>query len=1293
MAALPVGSVVAGYPIEGLLGHGGMGIVYRAHRPEFGDAVALKVIAAEVAGDPVFRERFRREARAAAALDHPHVVQVLDAGEVGGTLYLALQLIEGVDLATLIEHDRVLDPHLAVRVLSHVASGLDAAHATGLVHRDVKPANVLVEQRPDGPHAYLTDFGVARRLQERSRLTRTGMVVGTPGYLAPEALRGEGAGPGVDIYALGCVLFEALTGAPPFERENNVALILAHVEDPPPSLAVRVPGLPAALDQVVHRALAKDPAGRFSSASAFARAAQGALRGWDALKGSASTEAASGTIELALPSASRARSTAVRKQIALLYATPGVDMGSDPELRLATAQQFERLVRPILERYGATIEASPTEGVLAVFGLPTLHEDDATRGVRAALALNDELGPAAGGVFAPTSAVVTDVVLTGGETPSPTAFGGLLERAFRVLGAAAPGEVLITAATRDLAPDAASYEAVGAADSAEPLWRANSAASDRADGSASQRSLVGREYELELLQRFLSEAIDVKSARLATIVGSPGIGKSRLANAFAQAISRRASVAVTRCRPAGEADSREPVRELIDRLAGADPSAFLLETLDGDDAEAIAERVERLLARRQGTVPADELPWVVRRFLSNVARQQPVVILIEDVHWAEPALLELVEHVAEWTTDSPLMLVCTARPELLDDRPDWGEGTKDIRIVLDPLSPEASHTLVDGLQDAAELTDLMRERIVQLAEGNPLFVEQMVAFMRDRPNRGDAVTVPPNIHSVVAARLDRLQAEQRDVISHAAIIGREFSVAALDELGAGAPPQTLSVLHDLDRKELIEATASAEVFRFRHALIRDAAYESVPKVVRAQIHESHAQWLHAAGDSDEAVGYHLEQAVHVHEQLGSPDAQVGRLATRAGERLGSAGRSALGRGEVETAAALLDRASALFGADTPQALALTPYLGHAMAMSGSAEAAYRLLVDAEPVAEELDPVLAMHLAVAHRHVGLMADPALSLDEILRTCERAVEVFDAHEDVVGLAFAWSLKAWAHLNQGRLALAGETAERGIEMARRASMPMLEALALENVSMALLDGPTPARRAIARGTELLNSVQGKRRYVLGIAVNVACLHAMAGAFDEARRLIGISQDIVEELKIGIARAATALMAAEVEMLSGNPCAAERILRPEWELVASASRGDLAYLLAALARSLEAQQRWSEAERLTEEAEVTAFEEDVVVQADWRATRATLLARRGDHVPAEALAREAVALSRTTDALSLQGDCARALAEVLRSGGKLRQASRAAEDALTAFTAKENVVCARRVQALMHELEESRA
>ena len=519
MADLTAGSNVAGYSVEGLLGRGGMGAVYRARDVERGRLVALKVIAGELAGDAVFRERFRREALAAAALEHPHVVPVFEAGEHRGALYIAMGLVDGVDLASLIGRVRLLSPELAVRLVEQVATALDAAHSVGLVHRDVKPANILVAGPEGEPHAYLTDFGVARRLQERTRLTGTGLVVGTLGYLAPEALRGEGSGPAVDVYALGCVLFEALTGELPFVGDNDVAVVLAHLEQPPPSLAARVPGIPAALEAVVERALAKDPAERFASANALARAARLALEpnGSSAAAAPGRPPDATATLAARPAPAPPREPTPTRKRVTLLYTVAALGADLDLEVRFAAQVEFERLVRPILERHGATVERSPTEGMIAVFGLPTLHEDDAARAIRAALELHNSADGSASAAV-PTTAITTDVVLAGGGMPPATTVGGLLDLALGMCRVASPGDILISDATYQLAASSARFERLENGSGSGPgLWRALQPDVSTPASPVPAR-LVGRGRELRRSARRTS-ARDRKPLQLSRLGG------------------------------------------------------------------------------------------------------------------------------------------------------------------------------------------------------------------------------------------------------------------------------------------------------------------------------------------------------------------------------------------------------------------------------------------------------------------------------------------------------------------------------------------------------------------------------------------------------------------------------------------------------------------------------------------------------------------------------------------------------------------------------------------------------
>jgi serine/threonine-protein kinase len=275
MADLDTGSEFAGCRIEGVLGRGGMGVIYRATELRLGRPVALKLIATEQASDPDVRERFEREARMTASIEHPNVVPVYAAGEEDGHLYLVMRYVPGTDLHHLLHAEGRLEPERAASIVAQVADALDAAHAAGLVHRDVKPANVLI----GGAHAYLSDFGITRVQASDTRITDSGNWVGTVDFMAPEHLRGEPTDARADVYALGCVLCTALTGMPPFRRDTVPATITAHLHDPPPRPSLDAPGVPEAFDSVIARALAKDPADRYPSAGDLGRAAQAAALG------------------------------------------------------------------------------------------------------------------------------------------------------------------------------------------------------------------------------------------------------------------------------------------------------------------------------------------------------------------------------------------------------------------------------------------------------------------------------------------------------------------------------------------------------------------------------------------------------------------------------------------------------------------------------------------------------------------------------------------------------------------------------------------------------------------------------------------------------------------------------------------------------------------------------------------------------------------------------------------------------------------------------------------------------
>src|SRR3954453_23727860 len=271
MAEFQIGSEFAGHRIDGIAGRGGMGVVYLARILALNRRVALKLIAPDLAADEGFRERFKQESMTAASIDHPNVIPIYHAGEEGGQLYITMLYVEGTDLRALIAQRGKLDPALAAQLISQTAAALDAAHARGLVHRDVKPANVLISG--DGEyHAYLTDFGLTKHAESQSGMTKTGMFVGTLDYIAPEQLQGKQLDARADVYALGCVLYQTLTGNVPYPRDTEPAKIWAHMSEPPPSVTQQRADVPPQFEQIVNRAMAKDPNERYLSAGDLGRA-------------------------------------------------------------------------------------------------------------------------------------------------------------------------------------------------------------------------------------------------------------------------------------------------------------------------------------------------------------------------------------------------------------------------------------------------------------------------------------------------------------------------------------------------------------------------------------------------------------------------------------------------------------------------------------------------------------------------------------------------------------------------------------------------------------------------------------------------------------------------------------------------------------------------------------------------------------------------------------------------------------------------------------------------------------
>ncbi|MFZ0042545.1 MAG: AAA family ATPase, partial [Solirubrobacteraceae bacterium] len=1019
----------------------------------------------------------------------------------------------------------------------------------------------------------------------------------------------------------------------------------------------------------------------------------------------------------------------MRKVVSVLFAdlagSTAMQETLDAESVRRVMARFYEVMRVEVERQDGRVEKLVGDAVVASFGARGLHEDDAVRAVRAAdamrarlVGLNEELERAWGVRLRMRAGVNTGelVVGDGGEL-----VGDTMNTAARLEQAAGEGEVLVGEGTWRLVRHAVELQPVsdlelkGKAGTVR-AWRLVSV-SGSADGgraAASDAPLVGRESELRRLRDAFAEVVSAQNCRLVTVMGSPGVGKTRLASELAAVVSDAANVVVGRCEPTGEGLTFLPVAEVLRAVAEigeADAPDVVRAKLgalvpeDDPDRERLVERIAGVLGIAE-PASAEETFWALRRGLEFLAAERPLVLVLDDLHWGQPMLLDLVEHLVEWVRDAPVLIVALARPELRESREALAfAGRRASAVVeLEPLDEDESRELVTGLLGEVRVPPALTQRILQTTDGNPLFLGETVRMLVDEGvlrREGDAwitvdeavtVEVPPTIQALLAARIERLRSEERTVVERAAVIGKLFYRGAVAELVA--PPVRIGIdghLESLRRKDMVEPDGTywidEPVFRFHHVLIRDAAYRSLLKEARADLHERFADWMELkagelVGEHEEVIAFHLEQAHAYRRELGPLNEHGRRLGTRAASRLHSAGRRALAREDLAAAANLLGRALACGTGDEQEILW---DLCEAVLAAGDTSAAVEL-VQRFSEGGDADPQRRARATVIKGQLANLTGAG----EIAATAEQvaaAAAELAALGDRMGEAKGCQVAAGAYARLGRVALVEEALDRALAAARSADDARRTTAVLAGAPRAALWGPSPVVRASGRCLDVVRILRMTpgNRHVEAIALRCqAVLEAMRGRADAAREIIAAGRATLEELGLAYELHETAVHAGIVELLDGSPAAAAAHLRAARDgFQALGVSSGAAQAAALLARALV-----EEGGNDDEALEQTRFAEqhggeDLKTAITWMSARAQALARMGEFAPALEVARRAVSLAEPTDALADKGDASMALAEVLAAAGMHGEALEAARAAGAWYEAKGHTVGAARVAA----------
>ena len=944
--------------------------------------------------------------------------------------------------------------------------------------------------------------------------------------------------------------------------------------------------------------------------------------------------------------------------------------GSDPEVVRRRVNRFFETVSHCVTIHGGIVEKFAGDAVLAAFGVPQAHEDDAERATRAALAMRQAVEEI--GLEARIGIEAGEVVVEDAESTFVT--GEAVNLAARLQQAARPGEILVGPTANRLAgaslvvEDAGPLELKGL-DGQLRAWRVLEVLDRPVRPGGPRAPLVGREAELELLENTFARTVRDQRAHLFTIFGEPGVGKSRLAREFVDSLER-ASVLSGRCLPYGESVTYWPFAEMIKSAAGIsddDPleEAFAkLKECCADEVADVLGLAAGMLEALEGERSPQEIAWAGREVMQSLASVQPLVLFFEDIHWAEEPLLDLVEHLADWVR-APLLILCLARPELLDARSGWGGGrVRSTAIELEPLSEDESELLVEKLVaqlagSSGELPPSLPKELLDRAEGNPLFVEETIRMLVEGGSDGGADRVPDTLQALIAARIDHLPPAEKTLLQRASVVGRVFWKGAIDHLAPDIEDRD-ELLHDLLQREFLlreprSSISGESAFRFKHLLIREVAYAGLAKHARAQHHARFAEWLaeRTGDDLVEIRAYHLDQAVEFLVELdGSPPEA---LAEDAGSALVKAAKRAIARESYMTARKLGLRAMEL----RPTLVARYVAARSAWRLQDWGAVQVEMVKVRDQAREQGESVLeALALTALGEAMLKRSGDAVGARDLV---DEALELMEGQDDPV---------AYFDVLTGRATIAGWLSEMddfvrymerayaiGID-AQRKDLQTIAAQALAQTHIVRLE-LDEAELLLMRALELAGE-SGSVRARIGATVAYAWFLTVKGEFDAAETLLEEVRATSSELGVEPAVVTALMKLGWIAVRRGDDKRGEKLLREALRMtVARGDRGLLPDIQAALAEILADAGKVDEAERLALESEANVGSDDVSCRVAVAMALGAVRASQERDGEAEESFRSALALAKDHDYKVLEIEPLERLVRFLQDRGRSNEAA----------------------------------